>query len=102
MRPIKVTSPVAPSKAIIHQVKTKRPIPHNNPQVSAKAFTLSFMILLLSSALYHKFQYEKTATSHPRSDGPFLQDDIGVAFCQGFVGVNPLRSDHGDAQWYFS
>jgi hypothetical protein len=48
MRPIKVTSPVAPSKAMIHQVKTKRPIPHNNPQVSAKAFTLSFMIFPLS------------------------------------------------------
>jgi len=22
-------------------------------------------------------------------------------FCQGFVGVNPQRSDHGDVQWNF-
>jgi hypothetical protein len=30
-----------------------------------------------------------------------LQIDFDVTFCQGFLGVNPLRSDHGDAQWNF-
>jgi hypothetical protein len=30
-----------------------------------------------------------------------LRIGFDVTFCQGFVGVNPLRSDHGDAQWNF-
>jgi len=25
----------------------------------------------------------------------------GDTFCQGFLGVNPLSSNHGDAQWNF-
>jgi len=41
-RPIKVGSPVAPSKRIIHQVNKKRPKPQIIPQVSANALTFSF------------------------------------------------------------
>jgi hypothetical protein len=50
----------------------------------------------------------KTISKTFRGSGLILEDlkglriGLGVAFCQGFVGVNPLRSDHGDAQWYFS
>jgi hypothetical protein len=40
--PIKVGSPVAPSKRIIHQVNRKRPKPQIIPQVSANALTFSF------------------------------------------------------------
>jgi hypothetical protein len=43
-RPIRVGSPVAPSKAIIHQVSKKRQLPQIIPQVSAKAFTFSFIL----------------------------------------------------------
>ncbi len=30
-----------------------------------------------------------------------LSIGFDVTFCQGCVGVNPLRSDRGDAQWNF-
>jgi hypothetical protein len=43
-RPMKVTFPVAPSNAIIHQVMKRRPNPNTNPHVSAKAITLSFIL----------------------------------------------------------
>jgi hypothetical protein len=44
---IKKTSPVLPSNAIIHQVRTKRPMPQTNAHVSAKALTFSFIFALL-------------------------------------------------------
>ncbi len=49
----------------------------------------------------------KTISKLFRGSGLILEGLKGLyldrddTFCQGFVGVNSLRSDHGDAQWNF-
>jgi hypothetical protein len=70
-----VTSLVAPSKAIIHHVKIKRPIPHTNPQVRANALTLNFIILLL---------FTKTC-----QNAPFLSAKMNGILCHSRAGGNP-------------
>jgi hypothetical protein len=60
-RPIKVGSPVAPSKAIIHQVNKKRPKPQTIPQVSENALTFIFILA-------------------PSFTGWLIADEVGVLF----------------------
>jgi hypothetical protein len=67
-------------------------------------FNVRKMYLRIHGVMAHSF---KTISKAFGGSGLILEGLKGLCigrddtFCQGLSGVNPLRSDHGDAQWNF-
>jgi hypothetical protein len=67
-------------------------------------FDTGRLCLRIHEAMAHSF---KTISMGFGASGLIFEGLKGIClgrdetFCQGFPGVNPLRSDHGDARWNF-